>query len=367
MVLERNPNFHGETYPCEGEADDAAAGLLADCGKQLPFIEQAIFSREKESIPYWNKFLQGYYDASGISSDSFDQAVRLGVGGDVQLTDEMRDKGIRLLTSVRASIFYMGFNMLDPVVGGLGESPTRLRQALSIAIDQEEFISIFMNGRGIAATSPLPPGIFGYLEGEAGNNPVVYDWLDGRARRKPLAVAKQLLAEAGWPNGRHATTGEPLVVNLDTTTGGMGEKSRLDWLTRQFAKLDIQLVVRSTDFNRFQEKVRKGAVQLYYLGWNADYPDPENFLFLLAGSEGKVAKAGENASNYVNPQFDRLYEQLKDMESDGPRGQDRLAIIRQAISVLQHDAPWIYGFHPKSYTLGCSPISSAACSTPCRS
>jgi oligopeptide transport system substrate-binding protein len=270
----------------------------------------------------------------------------------VQLTDEMRDKGIRLLTSVRASIFYMGFNMLDPVVGGLGESPTRLRQALSIAIDQEEFISIFMNGRGIAATSPLPPGIFGYLEGEAGNNPVVYDWLDGRARRKPLAVAKQLLAEAGWPNGRHATTGEPLVVNLDTTTGGMGEKSRLDWLTRQFAKLDIQLVVRSTDFNRFQEKVRKGAVQLYYLGWNADYPDPENFLFLLAGSEGKVAKAGENASNYVNPQFDRLYEQLKDMESDGPRGQDRLAIIRQAISVLQHDAPWIYGFHPKSYTLG---------------
>ncbi|MBN8448095.1 MAG: ABC transporter substrate-binding protein [Candidatus Accumulibacter sp.] len=352
MILERNPNFHGETYPCQGEPEDGAAGLLADCGKPLPFIEQAIYSREKESIPYWNKFLQGYYDASGISSDSFDQAVRLGVGGDVQLTDEMRDKGIRLLTSVRASIFYMGFNMLDPVVGGLAEQPTKLRQALSMVIDQEEFISIFMNGRGIAATSPLPPGIFGYLEGKEGSNPVVYDWVDGRPQRKPVAEAKKLLAEAGWPNGRHATSGEPLVLNLDTTTGGMGEKSRLDWLTRQFAKLDIQLVVRSTDFNRFQEKVRKGAVQLYYLGWNADYPDPENFLFLLAGSEGKVAKAGENASNYANPQFDRLFEQMKNMESDGPRGGERLAIIRQAIALLQHDAPWIYGFHPKSYTLG---------------
>jgi oligopeptide transport system substrate-binding protein len=352
MILERNPNFHGETYPCQGEPEDGAAGLLADCGKPLPFIEQAIYSREKESIPYWNKFLQGYYDASGISSDSFDQAVRLGVGGDVQLTDEMRDKGIRLLTSVRASIFYMGFNMLDPVVGGLAEQPTKLRQALSMVIDQEEFISIFMNGRGIAATSPLPPGIFGYLEGKEGSNPVVYDWVDGRPQRKPVAEAKKLLAEAGWPNGRHATSGEPLVLNLDTTTGGMGEKSRLDWLTRQFAKLDIQLVVRSTDFNRFQEKVRKGAVQLYYLGWNADYPDPENFLFLLAGSEGKVAKAGENASNYANPQFDRLFEQMKNMESDGPRAGERLAIIRQAIALLQHDAPWIYGFHPKSYTLG---------------
>jgi oligopeptide transport system substrate-binding protein len=61
-------------------------------------------------------------------------------------------------------------------------------------------------------------------------------------------------------------------------------------------------------------------VQLYYLGWNADYPDPENFLFLLAGTEGKVAKGGENASNYANPEFDRLFEQMKNMESDGPRG-----------------------------------------------
>jgi len=198
----------------------------------------------------------------------------------------------------------------------------------------------------------VAPGIFGYLEGQAGSNPVVYDWVDGRARRKPIEVARKLLAEAGWPNGRHAVSGEPLVLSLDTTSGGMGDKSRLDWLTRQFAKLDVQLVVRSTDFNRFQEKIRKGAVQLYYLGWNADYPDPENFLFLLAGSEGKVAVAGENASNYVNPEFDRLFEKMKNMESDGPRGAERLAIIRQAIAILQHDAPWIFGFHPKSYTLG---------------
>ncbi len=356
MVLERNPNFHGESYPCAGEAEDEAAGLLKDCGKTLPFIDKAIYSREKESIPYWNKFLQGYYDASGISSDSFDQAVRLNVGGDVQLSDEMQAKGIRLLTSVRASTYYMGFNMLDPVVGSLSAANTKLRQALSIAIDQEEFISIFMNGRGIAATSPLPPGIFGYLEGEAGSNPVVYDWekgkSSGRPRRKSIEVAKKLLAEAGWPDGRNAKTGEALVLNLDTTSGGMGDKSHVDWLTRQFAKLDIQLVVRSTDFNRFQDKIRKGAMQLYYLGWNADYPDPENFLFLLAGAEGKVAKGGENASNYANPEFDRLFERMKNMDSDGPRGAERLTIIRQALALLQHDAPWIYGFHPKSYTLG---------------
>jgi oligopeptide transport system substrate-binding protein len=287
MVLERNPNFHGETYPCHGEPEDQADGLLADCGQSLPFIDKAVFSREKESIPYWNKFLQGYYDASGISSDSFDQAVRLGVGGDVQLTDEMRAKGIRLLTSVRASIFYMGFNMLDPVVGGLAEQPTRLRQALSIAIDQEEFISIFMNGRGIAASSPLPPGIFGYLEGAAGSNPVVYDWVDGAgaaqaAGGRQATACRSRLAEWASRHDRRAAGPEPRHHQRRH-----GRQVAAGLADAQFAKLDIQLVVRSTDFNRFQEKVRKGAVQLYYLGWNADYPDPENFLFLLAGPKAR--------------------------------------------------------------------------------
>ncbi|MEN9480132.1 MAG: hypothetical protein RLZZ298_1527 [Pseudomonadota bacterium] len=348
MVLSRNPNFHGQTYPCEGEAGDREAGLLDDCGKPLPFIEQAVFTREKESIPYWNKFLQGYFDASGISSDSFDQAVRVNVGGDVALSDEMREKGIRLLTSVKPSTFYMGFNMLDPLVGGLSLRSTKLRQAISIAIDQEEYISIFANGRGIAAQGALPPGIFGYEAGEVGIDKVVYDWVDGKPKRKSVEVAKKLMSEAGYRNGRDEKTGEPLVVNLDTTSGGMGEKSRLDWLTRQFAKIDVQLVVRTTDFNRFQDKVRKGNVQLYYLGWNADYPDPENFFFLLDGNEGKVAKGGENASNYANPEFDRLFARMKNMDNTP----QRLAIIRQMTGILQHDAPWVFGLHPKSYTLG---------------
>ena len=278
--------------------------------------------------------------------------MRLNVSGDVQLSEEMRERGIRLLTSVRPSTYYMGFNMLDPVVGsrdGVGEQRSvKLRQALSIAIDQEEFISIFMNGRGVAAMSPLPPGIFGYRQGEAGIDPVVYDWVDGKAKRKPVEAARKLLAEAGWPDGRDAKTGAPLVLNLDTTSGGMGDKSHVDWLTRQFGKLDIQLVVRATDFNRFQEKLRKGAVQLYFLGWNADYPDPENFFFLLAGAESKVAHGGENTSNYASPEFDRLFAEMKDMDS----GQQRLAIISRMNRLLQQDAPWIFGFHPTSYTLG---------------
>jgi ABC-type transport system substrate-binding protein len=347
MVLERNPNFRGETYPCDGEPEDKAIGLLDDCGKPLPFIEKVVFTREKEQIPYWNKFLQGYYDASGIASDSFDQAVQVGSGGEISLTPEMRKQGIRLTTSVATSTFYMGFNLLDPLVGGGSEAAKKIRQAIAIAIDQEEFISIFQNGRGIASQSPLPPGIFGYREGRAGINPVVYDWTDSGPRRKDVSIAKKLLVDAGWPGGRNAQTGEPLVINLDTTATGVGAKTRIDWLNKQFQKIDVQLVVRSTDYNRFQEKVRKGAVQLFYFGWNADYPDPENFLFLLYGPQGKVKQHGENAANYASPEYDRLFEQMRAMEN----GTERQAIIDRMLAVLHEDTPWVWGFHPKDYSL----------------
>ena len=351
MVLERNPNFREERYPCEGEAEDVKEGLIKDCGALLPFIDKVVFTREKEQIPYWNKFLQGYYDASGISSDAFDQAVQVNAG-EITLSEDMRAQGIVLTTSVATSSSYMGFNWLDPLVGGgvdpvAAERARKLRQAISIAIDQEEFISIFQNGRGVPAQGPIPPGIFGYREGAAGINRHIYDWVDGQPRRKSIAEAKRLLAEAGWPNGREAKSGEPLVINLDTTATGVGAKARIDWLNKQFARIDTQLVVRSTDYNRFQEKVRKGAVQLFYFGWNADYPDPENFMFLLHGKQGKVKHTGENAANYENPEYDRLFDRMKAMEN----GAERQELIERMTAILRVDAPWIWGFHPKDYTL----------------
>ena len=345
--LVRNPNFRGEPYPSEGEPGDAAAGLLKDAGKRMPFIDEAVYSMESENIPYWNKFLQGYYDASGISSDNFDQAVRTGPGGGFELTKEMRDKGIVLRTTVATSSYYMGFNMLDPVVGGLDDRHRKLRQAISIAMNEEEYIAIFANGRGIPAQGPLPPGLFGYRSGEAGIDPYVYDWKDGRARRKPIAEAKRLLAAAGYPDGRDAVTGKPLVLNLDTVATGPDDKSRLDWLRKQFRKLDIELVIRGTDYNRFQDKMRDGTEQIFEWGWNADYPDPENFMFLLYGPNRKVGAGGENAANYENPEFDRLFVQMKDM-ANGPA---RQAVIDRMVDIVRRDSPWMFGFHPKNFGL----------------
>ncbi|WP_069471160.1 ABC transporter substrate-binding protein [Candidatus Marithrix sp. Canyon 246] len=334
MVLEKNPNFHGETYPSEA-------------GEDLPFIDKAIYSLEKESIPYWNKFLQGYYDASGISSENFDQVVSID-NGNATLSDDMKQKGIQLVTSVRASTYYLGFNMLDPVLGNKGgESARKLRQAISIAINVEEYISIFLNDRGIAAQSPLPPGIYGYRDGKDGINPYVYDWKNAKPERKSIEIARRLVADAGYPNGIDAKTGKPLVLYFDSMSGGADDKSRLNWYRKQFKKLKIQLIVRATDYNRFQDKMKTGSAQIFGWGWNADYPDPENFLFLLYGSNGKTKFGGENAANYQNPRFDALFEQMINMDN----GEARQKIIDDMIEILRYDAPWVWNYHPMDYSL----------------
>ena len=348
MVMQRNPNFHGESYPTEGMPGDTEAGMLADAGKSLPFIDTVVTSLEKESIPRWNKFLQGYYDVSGIGSDTFDQAIKVGGTGDLALSDEMQTKGINLSTAVATSTYYFGFNMQDKVVGHpAGARGKYLRQAIAIAIDYEEYISIFLNGRGLVGQGPLPPGLYGYQGGEAGVNPVTHVWHNGKAKRRPLADAKAMLAKAGYANGRDANSGEVLKLYYDVVARGPDSKAQLNWWRKQLAKLDIELIARPTDYNRFQDKMLKGTGQLFTWGWNADYPDPENFLFLLYGPNGKVEHQGENAGNYNNPEFDRLFEQMKNMEDS----LERLEIIREIINIVREDAPWLWGLHPKSFAL----------------
>jgi ABC-type transport system substrate-binding protein len=335
IVLLKNSNYHIEYYP--------------NTKNKLPFLEKIIFSLEKESIPLWNKFLQGYYDFSGVNSETFDQTIDISASGNMKLSEDMERRGIKLKSSIAPSIFYMAFNMLDPVVGGYSNEAKKLRQAISIAQNEEEYISIFLNGRGVVAQSPIPPSIFGHLEGKEGINPFVYDYINGKAIRKPIEYAKRLLAEAGYPNGISKKTGKRLILYYDTTSSGVDDRTLLDWRRKQFKKLGIDLVIRATDYNRFQEKVRKGKVQIFSWGWNADYPDPENFLFLLYGKNGVVRTngAGVNSANYENPKYDRLFDEIKLMENSPLR----LEKIKEMIRVVQEDAPWVFGIHPKSLIL----------------
>lgn len=348
-VLARNPNFRGEPYPCEGEPTDGAKGLLADCGKMTPFIDRIVFNIEKESIPLQGKFMQGYYDVPQVDRGDTGVAMLVAASDSTEKAALYAKHGIQLPTTVEAQMQYFGFNWRDPIVGR-GDTPEqqvrnrKLRQALSIAFNWEEYVAIFQNDQAQVAYGPVPPGILGYQSGPSGINPVVYDVVDGKPRRKSLDQARRLLAEAGYPNGRHVTTGEPLVLYFDSASGAGGSSPTLDWMRRQFAQIGVQLDIRSTDYNRFQEKMARGVAQMYMWGWVADYPDAENFLFLLYGPNVKAEKGGENASNYVNPEYDALFEKMRDL----PDGPEKEKVIAQMTKIVQEDAPWMFGLFPKS-------------------
>ena len=350
LVLKRNPNYRGELYPCEGMPEDRAAGLLDDCGKRLPFVDTLVFEGEKEKVPLKSKFVQGFLDVPEIERSDWGPDCLADAADSDDVRRQFEQRGQRFPKSIEPNNWYLGFNWLDPVVGK-GDTPAqqlrnrKLRHALSIAIDWEEgYGRVFTQKAGEAAHGPVPPGIFGSRHGTVqGHNPVTHKVVNGQIVRRSIDEAKRLLAEAGYPDGRDEKTGRPLVLNYDYQRVPTPEyKAELDWMVKQFAKIGVQLEIRATDFNQFQEKMLKGKQQVFWWGWNPDYPDVENFLFLLFGPNSKARFEGENSANYENPEYDKRYRLVAQME-DSPA---RQKLIDEMVDIAREDAPWAWGYFP---------------------
>ncbi len=351
IVLERNPNYRQEFFPREGAPGDLEQGFLDDAGKPIPFIDRAVFRLEKEVLPLWTKFLQGYYDRSGEVHGNtvgfFDQAFMVGPDG-VSISEDLEANRVTMSPDVKPGIYYYGFNMRDPVVGGYTEQKRKLRQALQIAFNTEEYLNIFRKGNGIPAHNIIPPGIPGHLEGKAGMNPVVYEWVDGEARRRPIEHARRLLAEAGYPNGRDARTGEPLKIFIDVQSQAIGNTS-MNWIDRQFSRIGVQVEFRPADWSRTREKLLTGNTQIFSHGWLADYPDPENFLFLLYGPESPLECQcdGSNNSNFSHAEYDKLFRRVRVL----PGGPERDQLVARMVDIYREEAVWLYAFYPKDIYL----------------
>ena len=251
--------------------------------------------------------------------------------------------------TLEISNWYLGFNWWDPVVGK-GKTPEeqernrKLRQALSIAIDWEEYVRVFESkAAGEPAMSAVPPGVFAYRPELV--NRTVYDVVDGKPRRKSIEEAKRLLAEAGYPDGRDAKTGQPLVLNYDYQRALTPElKAEVEWMVKQFAKLGVQLELRATDYNRFQDKADKGSLQIFWWGWFADYPDAENFLVPAVRTELAGAHAGQRQQHGQLP-GPRVRQAVRGTAL--PRRRSAQAAGRRPDgAILQRDAPWAFGYNP---------------------
>jgi ABC-type transport system substrate-binding protein len=320
----RNPNYHGDTYPTEGEPSDKKNGLLDDAGKPVPLLDRVTEYIIADDSTAWLKFLAGDLAMSAISRDNFSAVINQAHA----LTPMLKARGIRLDRSPELSTFYIGFNMEDPVVG----PNKKLRQALACALDHNTFVR-FYNDRVLPAKGIIPPGLAGYDPKALMAYPFDLD----RARR--------LIAEAGYPGGRDPKTGQRLVLRFDLPQANDSqERQSTDLLSSFFAQIGVEVQPIYNNWPEFLKKVERKQCQMYRLGWIIPYPDAINFFDLFYGPN---ASPGPNDSNYKSTEFDKLFERVRVME-DSP---ERTELYRQMEALVIADSPYIFLTHPLSYRL----------------
>jgi ABC-type transport system substrate-binding protein len=328
IVLVRNPDYREIFYPCEGTEEDREAGLLADCGKQAPFIDVYHLRFIKEANPMWMLFLKQQTDTSGVPREMYSSVIT----PRKDLTDEYEKLGIKLHKYTTPAVYWFAFNMEDPVLG----NSKSLRQALSLAYNVEEHIEDLYNGRGVRAVTYVPRDFESFTE--AGPSP--YARFDLDAARAKLADARKELEAAGV-----IAPGEDIPA-LTLDLGGTDDSSRKmgEFAQRQFRQIGIELKIEPNDWPTLQKKVHNKQTQMYSMGWHADYPDPENFLQLYYGPNIDL---GTNNTNYQDDEFDRLYKEASIM---GPSPQ-RTELYVQMLRILNEDCPVLLLSEPISYFL----------------
>lgn len=331
----RNPKWTEtgriETYPATGTSEQEAAGLLKDAGSRIPFIDRIVQFVVDDESTSWMMFLSGQLSLSAISRDNWSAVIT----GDKELNDSLESREIALISSPTLDLYYLGFNWDDPIVGASDDPEQdlrnrKLRQALSCAYDFNQ-MNKYMNYRLYPISGPVPEPLAGSLK-----EPSPY--------RFNLKKARQLLVEAGYPNGIDSKTGRRLELAVELGSPDANTRQRMELMAGMFQEIGVVMKANYNTWPAFIEKMNRRQSQMFQLGWVADYPDAENFLQLFYSSN---ESPGPNHSNYRNDKIDRLYEQIRTMQ-DSP---ERTETYETMANIIVEDCPWIFMFQPMSFGL----------------
>jgi oligopeptide transport system substrate-binding protein len=191
----------------------------------------------------------------------------------------------------------------------------KVRQAINYAINRPAINTTIRQDRFVQAQGILPAGMPGY-------NPELesYDYNEARAR--------QLLAEAGYPEGQ----GLPPLELWSSVTSPTA-RAEHEAIQRDLQKIGIPVVLHTSEnWQQFTELLGQRPRAMYRYAWFADFPDPDNFLFSLFYSQ-----SANNFANYNNPQVDSLLHQAQ-RETDSLK---RVQLYRQAETLITADAPTV--------------------------
>jgi len=322
IELLANPGYREVTYLPTGPIPAASEAVAASLkGKRLPLVPRIDIGIMEEGQARWLAFLNAEIDYLNLLPvNLIDKALANG-----KLKPELVAKGIVHQPMVRPSVAFTYFNMEDPVVGGYEPARIALRRAMGMAYNNDEAIRVLFSGRALPASGPIPPDIAGY-------NPK----LRTAAQLFDPAAAKALLDKFGYKDRdgdgyRETPEGKPLVIERwSPPTTIMRERDEL-W-KKNLDAIGIRVTFKYDKTPELRKMGRKGLIAMRDDGWNADYPDAENFMQLLYGPS--IGQA--NYSRFNLPEFNKLFDEARTL----PDSPERTRLFDRMTELVVAYAPW---------------------------
>ena len=268
-----------------------------------PFLNQIVFEIGKQEMESFNDFLE----------HNLEEAV-VPVRKAAEIRELPRYHAYVHLKKPMLHLLYIGFNTQKAPF-----TNPKVRQAFSYAVNTEAITREIRLGISTIAQGILPPGMPAY-------NPDVARYYYNPRR------AKQLLAEAGYPDGK----GIP-IIDLWYSSKEESTPKELEAYREDLAELGVTVEIhQAADWPTFQKLLAEGKPLMFRLAWYSDIPDPDNFLYPLLHSQSKT-----NRTFYHNARVDQLLEQARS-ETDYLQ---RIQIYRRVEQIVLQDAPWINQHH----------------------
>lgn len=228
-------------------------------------------------------------------------------------------KNIKLVSTEGLNVAYVAFNTQKKPFDNL-----KVREALSMAMNQKSYIDLIYKSQGAAAKNPIPPSMWSYNNATAAH---VYD----------VEKAKGLLKEAGFPNGF-----ETDLWYMPVTRAYMPNGKKLGELVQaDLAKIGVKVKLLTYDWPVYLDKSKKGDHSMIQLGWVGDNGDPDNFMNVLLGCS--AIKAGSNMARWCDKEFDSLLQQAKEDSNI----KVRTGFYQKAQVIFNKQKPWFTVAHAK--------------------
>jgi peptide/nickel transport system substrate-binding protein len=327
IVLDANPGYRESTYAPSGpipvESQAIAAALK---GRRLPFAGHIDISVIEEGQARWLAFLNRELDILDLIPPEF--VVEALIDG--KLRPELAARGIKHELLLRPNTWWTYFDMEDPVVGGYTPEKIALRRAIGMGNDVAEYIRVVMKGRAVPATSIVPPDIVGY-------DPA----LKLQAQLYDPGAARALLDRFGYKDRdgdgyRETPDGKPLVLEMWSPPTSFFRQADELWKKNMDA-IGLRIVFKKDRTSELRKMARLGKIPMRYDGWNADYPDAENYMQLLYGPN----TGGENNARFKLRAFDALYDEARTL----PDSPQRTKLFERMTELVIAYAPWRLSEH----------------------